>query len=254
MPVLSVCIEMFWRDLDYAERISRTAELGYTAFEFWGWKNKDIDAIAVAKERSGLALAAFCIEPGQSLNRRNFEDELAQGMTDTAAVAAALDCKTVIVTTGNTYDDESYEVTRRRVVRNFGIVAEIAEAHGLTLVVEPLNTLVNHHGYWLTKMTQAVDIVQEVGSPAAKILMDVYHQQIQEGNIINNLITYVAKIGHIHTAGVPGRHELVGGELDYRGVFEAIDAVGYEGYVGLEFRPTMDDAAALTQALGLVDA
>ena len=253
MPKLSVCIEMFWRDLDYAERIARTAEIGFSAFEFWGWKNKDIDAIKAAMERYDIAIAALCIEPGQSLNKRNFESELAQGMRDTSAVAEALGCKTVIVTTGNTYDDESYEITRRRVVRNFGIVAEIAQAHDLTLVVEPLNTLVDHHGYWLTRMPQAVDIVREVDSPAAKILMDVYHQQIMEGSIIDNLTTYVGDIGHIHTAGVPGRHELVGGELDYRGIFKAIDAAGYAGYVGLEYRPTMDEADSLKQALGLIE-
>jgi len=193
------------------------------------------------------------LEPPASLTKRNVEAELTQGMQETAVVAKGLDCKTIIATVGNVYDDETYEITRRRVVRNLAAVGRVAEDNGLTLVIEPLNTLVNHHGYWLTRMSQAVDIVQEVDSPAVKILMDIYHQQIMEGNIINNLTTYIDLIGHFHTAGVPGRHELVGGELDYRPILRAIDATGYDGYVGLEYRPTMDTDESLKQALGLVE-
>jgi hydroxypyruvate isomerase len=172
-------------------------------------------------------------------------------MKETAAVARELGCRTIICTTGNRYDDEPYEVTWRRVVRQTAAVARVAEDHGLTMVIEPLNTLVDHPGYWLTRLAQAVDIVEEIGSPAVKILNDIYHQQIMEGNIIPNLTAYVHHIGHFHTAGHPGRHELVGGELDYRAVFGAIDVAGYTGYVGLEYSPTIDTEESLQQALGL---
>lgn len=252
MPKLSVCIEMFWRDVPFEERIARVAALGFPAFEFWGWKNKDLAKIEAAMQQHHLPLAALCLEPGSALIRRNFQGELVQGIKDTAAVAQRLGCRTIIATIGNVLDDETYEMSRRRVVRNLRAVAQVAEDHGLTLVIEPLNTLVDHRGYWLTRMAQAADIVQEVGSPAAKILMDLYHQQIMEGNLINNLTEYAALIGHFHCAGVPGRHELVGGELDYRGIFRAIDRTGYAGYVGLEFSPTLDTAASLRQALSLV--
>ena len=207
MPKLSVCIEMFWRGLPYAERITRVAALGYPAVEFWGWGNKDIDAIRGALDTSGLPLAAMSMEPSASLIRRNATAELVQGMRKSGQVAQTLGCRTLIVTVGNTLDDESYEISRRRVVRNMTAISQIAEDMGLTLVIEPLNTLVDHHGYWLTKMAQAADIVQEVGSPAAKILMDFYHQQITEGNNNLNLTTYSSLIGHYHTAGVPGRNE-----------------------------------------------
>ena len=85
-------------------------------------------------------------------------------------------------------------------------------------------------------MAQAADIVAEVDSPALTILYDIYHQQITEGNLISNLRTYLPLIGHIHTAGVPGRHELADNEIDYRVVFQAIDESDYAGCVGLEFR------------------
>ena len=252
MVRLSVCIEMFWRDRPYEERIARVAGLGFQAFEFWGWEGKDLAKIKSAAAMHNLAVAALCLEPGFSLVRRNHEAELVRGMKETAAVARELGCKTIIATAGNTYDDESYEITRRRVVRQTAAVARVAEDNGLTLVIEPLNTLVDHHGYWLRRLSQAVDIVEEIGSPAVKILDDIYHQQITEGNIIPNLTAYIHHIGHFHTAGHPGRHELVGGELDYRAIFKAIDETGYSGYVGLEYAPTMDTGLSLKQALSLV--
>ncbi len=254
MVKLSVCIEMFWRDLPYEERIARVAALGYQAFEFWGWKNKDLVKIKEAAAMNNLAVAALSMEPNGSLLRRNYEADLVRGMEEMARVARDLGCRTIITTTGNTYDDESYEISRRRVVRQARAVARVAEDNGLTLVLEPLNTLVDHHGYWLTRLPQAVDIVQEVGSPALKILDDIYHQQISEGNIIPNLTTYIEHIGHFHTAGHPGRHELVGGELDYRAIFRAIDATGYSGYVGLEYSPVLEPDVSLKQALSLVEA
>jgi len=254
MPKLSVCIEMYWRDLPYEERIARVAALGFPAFEFWGWKNKDIEAIRAAMDEHGIPIAAICIEPNYSLINRNAQSELVQGMKETAAVAKRLRCPTIITTIGNTLDDETYEISRRRVVRHLAAIGEVAEDHGLTIVLEPLNTLVDHHGYLLTKMAQAADVVAEVGSPAVKILMDCYHQGISEGNVISNLTAYIDLIGHIHTAGIPGRHELVGGEQDYRAIFRAIDALGYGGYVGLEYRPLLDTEESLKQALALTRA
>lgn len=253
MSKLSVCIEMFWREAPYAERIARVAALGFPAFEFWGWKNKEIDRIEQAIEKYDIPLVALSLEPASSLIKRNVEAALVEGMEETASVATTLGCETIIATVGNTYDDETYEISRRRVVRNLSAVAPVAEAHDLTLVIEPLNTLVDHHGYWLTTMAQAADVVQEIRSPAVKILMDLYHQQIMEGNIINNLCAYIDHIGHFHSAGVPGRHELVGGEQDYKSIFEAIDATAYDGYVGLEYSPTLDTETSLKQALQLVN-
>jgi hydroxypyruvate isomerase len=252
MIKLSVCIEMFWRDLPVEQRISKVAALGYPAFEFWGWKNKDLDKIRQAMDETGLPLAALCVEPNFCLIKRNMSAELLQGMKESVQVAKKLRCSTMIVTTGNTFDDESYEISRRRVVSNLGMVGKVAEDNGLTMVLEPLNTLADHHGYWLTKMAQAVDIVSEINSPAVKILMDLYHQQIQEGNLIANLTQYIAHIGHFHTAGVPGRHELLGGELDYRALFKAIDASGYQSFVGLEYSPTIDAEQSLHQPLSLL--
>ena len=251
MVTLSVCIEMFWPDLPHAERIRRTAALGFSAYEFWGWKNKDLDAMRTAQEETGLALAALALEPGFAVVDPANEQELIQGVADTADVAHMLGCNHIIVTTGNAIAGETYEITRRRVLRKLKKMAAVAAGKGMTLCLEPLNPHVDHKGYWLTTMAQAGDLVDEVDSPALTILYDLYHQQITEGNLIANLRRFIHQIGHIHTAGVPGRHELVGGENDYAALFRAIDDAGYRSYVGLELRPTLGEETALTQALKL---
>jgi hydroxypyruvate isomerase len=253
MPKLSVCIEMFWRDLPFGERVRRAAALDYTAFEFWGWKNKDLDEIRAARDETGLLVAAICTEPNFCLVERIEDQELSAGLRETLNVARTLGCPRLIITAGNALADETFETTRRRVVRRLKQMAPICEDGGLFLVLEPLNALVDHPGSWLTRMFEAADIVQEVDSPNVKILDDLYHQQLSEGNLIANLTRYAPWIGHFHAAGAPGRHELVGGELDYQSIFAAIDRTGYTGYVGVEFTPTMGAEAALQQALTLAD-
>ena len=251
MVNLSVCIEMFWRNLPVEERIRRVKAAGYQAFEFWGWQDKELDKIRAAKQETGLAVAALCTEPDFCLVDRVDDQAVVDGVVESAAVAHSLGCKTLIVTTGNVLADETFEITRRRVVRKLKKMAQAAADHGVVLVLEPLNPLVDHPGYWLSKMSAAVDIIQEVDSPALKILDDLTHQQVTEGNLIANLTLYAPWIGHFHVAGVPGRHELAGGELDYRNIFAAISQTGYTGYVGLELSPVGDDESALKQALTL---
>jgi hydroxypyruvate isomerase len=248
MLQLSVCLEMYWRDVPYPERMRRVKALGYQAYEFWGWKDKDLDAIAAAQAETGLALAIMCMEPNWGLVERANEQALVEGFGQSLQVARRLGCSRLICVPGISLADESWEIARRRVVSKAKVLAGMAEDGGVTVVLEPLNPLVDHKGAWLTRMSEAFDVVQEVGSPNVKILMDLYHQQVTEGNLIANLTQYAPWIGHFHSAGVPGRHELTGGEIDYRAVFSAIRRTGYDGFIGLEYAPAGDTAAGLKQA------
>ncbi len=123
--------------------------------------------------------------------------------------------------------------------------APLCEDAGVTMVLEPLNVLVDHAGYYLVTSAEGFQIVDEVGSPAVKLLYDVYHQQITEGNLIATITANVGRIGHLHVADVPGRHEPGTGEINYRNVLRAVEAAGYAGYVGLEYQPQADPAATL---------
>jgi len=106
------------------------------------------------------------------------------------------------------------------------------------LVIEPLNVLVDHPGYYLTTSAEGFEILDEVDSPNVKLLYDIYHQQVTEGNLIATITSHIAQIAHFHVADVPGRHEPGTGEINWVNVLRAIDEAGYAGYVGLEYMPT----------------
>jgi hydroxypyruvate isomerase len=131
-------------------------------------------------------------------------------------------------------------------------LAPLAEAAGVTLVLEPLNIHVDHPGYFLNTSKTGIQLVREVASPNIRLLYDIYHMQVMEGNLIDTLTKNLDVIGHIHVADVPGRHEPGTGEINYGNVFAALRQAGYMGYIGMEFAPTGDSNKAAAEALALV--
>ena len=113
----------------------------------------------------------------------------------------------------------------------------MAEAANITLLLEPLNTKVDHPGYTLAHSAQAFEVVRRIGSPRLKVLYDVYHMQIMEGDLIATMDVHLDEIGHIHVADVPGRHEPGTGEIDYGSIARMLRANGYDRGVGLECFP-----------------
>ena len=247
---LSLCFEMYWAGLPAGEKMAKLSFLGFEACEFWGFSEKDIIKMSKVAKEKNLKIAVFCMEPGNCLTRELSEKEAVEGLKKTQNTARLLKCNKVILCTGNEIAGEEFGVTLKRVVKNLKLVMKIASGLGLKVVLEPLNTIVDHKGHFLTKMADAARIVEEVGSKNLKLLMDIYHQQITEGNIINNINKYSSLIGHYHTAGVPGRHELTGGgELNYLEIFKAISKTGYTGFVGLEYTPVLNTEKYLKEAL-----
>ena len=118
----------------------------------------------------------------------------------------------------------------------------------MTIMLEPLNVLVNHPGYYLVTAGEGFDIVREVDHPLVKIVYDIYHQQVSEGNIIPSVTKNLDCIAHLHSAGHPGRHELQYGESDYKVIFDAIDKAGYTGACGLEYSPLLEPEESLRVA------
>jgi hydroxypyruvate isomerase len=129
-------------------------------------------------------------------------------------------------------------------------IAPVAEQHGVTVCVELLNSKVDHHDYQGDHTSFGVAVIDGVGSPRVKLLYDIYHMQIMEGDVIRTIRENAGRIGHFHTGGVPGRHELDDTqELDYRGIARAIADTGFAGYVAHEFVPSRDPLTALAEAV-----
>lgn len=226
-------------------------QCGIGAFEFWGWWDKDLSAVIEARDRFGLEIAACCTRFISLVNPAVRNDYL-QGLRESIDAATRLNCPTLISQVGDAIPDTDREVQHQSLVDGLKQAAPMLEQAGVTLVIEPLNEIVDHPGYYLTRSDEAFEIIDQVGSDRVKVVYDIYHQQITEGHLIDTITRNVEKIGHFHAAGNPGRHELTSGEIDYGQVFQAIQATNYDGYVGLEYWPLDPVPDGLKRAAALI--
>lgn len=162
--------------------------------------------------------------------------------------AASAGVPNVIVMSGNRRGRSEAEGIET-CARGLRQVTPLAERHGVTLVLEMLNSLVDHPDYDADSTRYGLEVVERVGSPSFRLLYDIYHMQVMEGNVIATIRAYHEAIAHFHTAGVPGRHELdESQELNYPAIARAIADLEFEGYVAHEFIPTRDPLTSLDEA------
>jgi hydroxypyruvate isomerase len=251
---LSVCIDMILTEIPFLDRIDRIKQLGFSAFEFWDWKNKDVDAIVRKKNELGLEIATIMGSGWKQLNTEEARATFVSEIGASVAAAKKLGSRTLIVTTGSEDKRLPRAEQHANYVAALKAAAPLAEKERVTLVLEPLNTKVDHAGYYLQTAKEGFEIIDEVGSPALKMLFDIYHHQIMEGNIIPDITKNISRIAHFHVADVPGRHEPGTGEINYGNIFRAIASAGYQGFVGLEYKPSRSTDETLKDVLRLAQA
>ena len=255
MIKLSACIEMLFPEIEnFVDRIPAAARAGLDAVEFWSFSGKDLEAIATASQKTGLPVAAMTVESPKGMLDMHLADAYAEAVQISIVAAQIVGCKTLIATTGWAKDVTDRAWGHTGIVACLNAAAPLAEAAGVTLVLEPLNILVDHAGYFLSTSLEGFEIVEQVNSPAVKLLYDIYHQQITEGNLIANATSHIDDIGHFHAADNPGRYEPGTGEINYANVLAAINEAGYEKFVGLEFRPSKPTTESLKLIVSLRDA
>lgn len=245
---LSSCIEMMFDEFPFEKRIEAAKDAGFSAWEMWNWSNRDIAAIAEVMKKINFPAAACCIgtrdaEKSTAWQKGNMLLEsnaalFAEMVEETIIGVKALGIKTFIATTGNTLADVSMETQEQAIISCLTASVPILKKYGCNIVLEPLNILVNHMGYYLSTSKQGFEIIKQVDSENVKLLYDVYHQQITEGNLIDTINENIHAIGHFHIADVPGRYEPGTGEINYKNVFAAISKSGYSHCVGCEYRPS----------------
>jgi len=244
---------MIYEEEPFVERIDRVADIGFDTVEFWTWPDKDLEAVEARLDDRDLSLAGMAANTEQrrpeelerALTDPTRRDSVVADIEESIEVAGRLDCPNLIVLVGPRIEDRTDEEMYESVVECLREVAPTAESAGVTLLVEPLNPMVDHENYFLTESARAADLARDVDSPAVGILFDIYHQQVTEGNIISNIREHLDVIGHLHVADVPGRHEPGTGELHYANVLSAVEEAGYDGYTGFEFTPEHRSDAAL---------
>ena len=187
------------------------------------------------------------------LNDPANHDLIVNGLLTTLPKAAKAKVPNLIAFFGNRKGRSDEDAIKNCVV-GLNRVKKAAEEHGVTVCVELLNSKVDHKDYQGDRSAFGLEIVQAVGSPRVKLLYDIYHMQIMEGDVIRTIRQDKDWIAHFHTGGVPGRHELdETQELQWRSVCTAIADMGYTGYVAHEFVPTRDPLTSLREAVALCD-
>ena len=251
---LSVRVEPLFPKLSWKERVQQVALAGYQGFEFGDWRSADAAQITPLKNKLGLECA--CLVGNRSVNPKGMglcdpreRDGFLAEIKASAEAAKRFESSRLVVLTGNKVAGMPREQQRASIVEGLKRAADIASANGIVLIVEVLNTLAkveplnpveNHANYYLNSTREAFDILREVGSPHVKLLFDIYHVQIMEGNLIETIRANIAAIGHFHVGDVPGRHEPGTGEIDYGNVFHAIREAGFREFVAMEYVPLQD--------------
>jgi hydroxypyruvate isomerase len=256
---IGVCIEMFFPGLSSAEKVKKVASLGYKRYEFWGprerdGKPKDFDALAELNRRLGLTVTGmlYCPEDERgaaNMSRREDRAKLVDKFGEFVSLARKMDCKALIITGGDLVPGQNFETSLLNLYGNLSALAAEAGKNGLTLLLETLNSKVDHPNTFLDSAQRGVDIIKALAGANVKLLYDVYHAQIMGGGILAFVKENLEWIGHFHLAGVPGRHELYAGELDYARIVKEISAMGYRGAFGLEYRPGEDGETSLSKTL-----
>jgi hydroxypyruvate isomerase len=249
---------------DYLDQMRYAADQGFTAWEDNGMKGRSPELqemIGKTLEELGMTMGV-CVAHGDFNSKafvqknKDARAKVVQDVRDSIDVAKRVNAKWMTVVP-DAYDQRlEWGYQTANCIELLRECAEVFEPHDLVMVLEPLNWWTNHPGLFLHKIPQAYEICRAVDSPACKILFDIYHQQIQEGNLIPNIDMAWSEIGYFQSGDNPGRNEPGTGEINYRNVFEHIHSKGFEGVIGMEHGKSIDGKegeAALVAAYRAAD-
>lgn len=249
----SLCIDTFYDDLISEQKVNIVAGYPFQGIEFWSWRDKNITALKEACDDHNLKIVNFSgHRVGNFIDSREHERILSD-FRDAMETAETLGAETLMLLTNelgeegrvvNPYPALSDDEKQRNLIDGLKLLCA-ENGRKFHLVLEPLNTVKDHIGYYLSQMDHAAEIIHEVGSPDLKILCDLYHQGMVGDDPYRTISAYAEIIGHIHIADFPGRAEPGTSRGDWREILEHIEASGYKEWVGFEFFPKGDVSDAL---------
>jgi len=234
---------------DLIAQLNFAADQEFTAWEDNGMKGRSVEMqeeIAATMEQRGIEMGVFVANtidwknPTLTTGKQEFREKFLQEIRESVEVAKRVNAKWMTVVPGYVDLGQEMDFQTAHVVESLRQASAILEPHNLVMVLEPLNWWANHPGLFLSKIPQAYQICRAVDSPACKILFDIYHQQIQEGNLIPNIDMAWTEIGYFQCGDNPGRNEPGTGEINYRNVFRHIHSKGFTGIMGMEHGNSKD--------------
>lgn len=249
---------------DLVDQLKFMADQGFTALEDNGMRGRSVEdqeRVRKTMDTLGMEMGVFVAtgsfqEPTFASGKKNFRDQILKDIKQSLEVAKRVDAKRVTVVPGLFDHKLPLGYQTANVVENLRRCAELCEPSGMVMVLEPLNHFANHPELFLHKIPQAYQICRAVNSPCCKILFDIYHQQITEGNLIPNFDAAWSEIGYVQVGDNPGRKEPGTGEINYHNVFKHLHDKQFTGIVGMEHgnsKPGREGELAVIKAYRTVD-
>jgi len=250
----SICIETIFTEVPFEDRFERVKKAGFDYVEFWSWDDKDLSFIKEKCAELNLGIASFSGDKSFSLVDVKHNEKYLDFLKESIKAAKYLDCENLVIHS-NALGEGGIVVCHYNDIENDKLFAnmqnvlleakEYAQKSGVRLVLEALNTKIDHAGNALYTTKSSIKAISCAKSPNIKILYDIYHMQIMEGNVINNLTDNISDIGYIHIADVPGRNEPGTGELNYENIYKKLKSLDYTGFIGFELFPKHDSERAI---------
>lgn len=251
MPKFAANLSMLFTEIDFIDRFAAAAKAGFRAVECQFPYAEPAERVATALRDNGLAMVLHNLPAGDwAAGERGIAchpdrvDEFRRGVAQAIDYATALGCPQLNCLAGIAPAGVSEAAVRETFVTNLRFAAGELKKAGLRLLVEPINTF-DIPGFHISRTDQALALIDAVGADNLFLQYDVYHAQRMEGELGNTLTRYLPRIAHIQIADNPGRHEPGSGEINYPWLFRHLDAIGYAGWIGCEYKPTTSTEAGL---------
>ncbi len=251
MPRFAANLSFLFTEVEFLDRFAAAARAGFRGVEYmspYGWP---AEAIAERLRRHGLEQVLFNLPAGDwAKGERGIAchpdrvAEFQEGVGQAVAYASALGCRRLNCLAGIAPPDVAPERVRDTLVSNLRFAAARLGEASLRLLVEPINTR-DIPGFYLCHTRQALEVIDAVSAPNLDLQYDAYHMQVMEGDLAVTLERNLGRIGHVQIADNPGRHEPGTGEIDYGFLLAYLDRIGYQGWVGCEYRPAAGTEAGL---------
>jgi hydroxypyruvate isomerase len=243
---------------EFEEKLEMAARAGIQSTELIGeyapWTDADIARIKKTTQSFGLGMDAMLASPDWSRRPVSMVDPAHReaflaDVRSAIVFARKLEIPQIILMSGNAIPGRSHEEQYASLLEGTKRAGELVAEAKLTAIVEPLNSLVNHQGFFLTTCTEGLKLVREADNPHVRLLFDIYHEQVQQGNVIRTLSEAARDVAVFHVADNPGRHDPGSGEMNYPNIYKAIQKTGYSGYLAMEYLPLGEPVASLTKAV-----
>jgi hydroxypyruvate isomerase len=251
MPSFAANLTMLYTELDFLDRFAAARADGFEGVEYLFPYAYPAERLADVLHEHGLTQVLHNLPAGDwAAGERGIAvrpdrvDEFRRGVGEAVRYATALGCTRVNCLAGIAPPGADPATLRRTFVDNLRWAAPRLRDAGIRLLIEPINTF-DIPGFWLSGTRQALELIDEVGSDNLYLQYDLYHAQRMEGELARTLQAHLPRIAHVHVADNPGRHEPGSGEIHYPFLFEWIDGLGYDGWIGCEYKPRADTRTGL---------